>query len=209
MAEAGEIVVKVRLDDTEFKAHLARMQAAFDAAIQRLEPPRDATPAEAESEDSNELDDVYHDRNLLAQLAAVMARKLGYAGGWRDGDDPAWPILTIDLPTGQVSWHVPKDDQLPICRYGQPWDGHTTGEKWLRVERYILSHNEMQPAEPSIPVSRIVAVLAEAVRRNRGEAGRPCPEFPAAREYECRLIALDLDIWDAVDAELARRKGAA
>jgi hypothetical protein len=45
---------------------------------------------------------------MAVQAAAVMAVKLGYRVGVKD--DPEWPILYIDLPTGQVFWHLPSSE---------------------------------------------------------------------------------------------------
>ena len=62
-------------------------------------------------------DEAYLDRNLCVQVMARMARQLGYNAGIRENID--WPILYIDLPTGQVSWHVPKEDvvrKFPVHR---------------------------------------------------------------------------------------------
>ena len=53
-------------------------------------------------------DEAYLDRNLCVQVMARMAQKLGYNVGIRENGD--WPILYIDLPTGQVSWHISKTD---------------------------------------------------------------------------------------------------
>jgi len=72
------------------------------------------------------LDAAYAERNLAAQLAAVLA----IDGGWRAGfgvdeSEPDWPVLYIDLGSyGQVSWHMPQAErmaELPVFE-GQ-WDG--------------------------------------------------------------------------------------
>jgi hypothetical protein len=39
-----------------------------------------------------------------------------------------WPVVFIELPTGQVSWHVPA--------HIHAYDGHTTEEKYERIHSY-------------------------------------------------------------------------
>ena len=46
-------------------------------------------------------DQAYYDRNLVVQLAAKLAIKCGIKAGIRERQGQ-WPILYIDLPTGQV-----------------------------------------------------------------------------------------------------------
>jgi hypothetical protein len=90
------------------------------------------------------LAEAYLDRNLLALALARLALALGCRAGL--GEDPAapdWPVVYAELPNagGQVSWHLPADTaraygaQLP--RYEHPWDGHTTGQKRLRLARFL------------------------------------------------------------------------
>jgi hypothetical protein len=81
--------------------------------------------------------DVYRERNAVVFAFAWTAAQLG----WRVGtlEDPAdpWPVVMIDAPTGQLSWHVPEQD-LPDWLADKPylgqWDGHTTGQKYERLE---------------------------------------------------------------------------
>lgn len=76
----------------------------------------------------------YHDTNYperygLVLRAVALAHQLGYAAGFRiDPSEPEWPVAYIELPTGQVSWHMP---QHPIA-----WDGHDTAEKYRRVRQF-------------------------------------------------------------------------
>ncbi len=85
------------------------------------------------------LDDVYKDRNLLAQLAAVLAQRAGLCVGIGvDAEEPDWPVIYIDLPTGQVSWHVPKDELVArLDPYGPKWDGHLGEEKQRRIREFL------------------------------------------------------------------------
>ncbi len=85
----------------------------------------------------------YDERN---RVVAAMA-KMGVALGWTCGIgrhaaheewDPEWlNIVYIETPAGQASWHI-HDRDLPLFaglpRYEKPWDGHTTDEKYKRLE---------------------------------------------------------------------------
>lgn len=77
-------------------------------------------------------DEAYLDRNLCVQAMVKMAQKLGFNTGLKE--DPEWPILYIDLPTGQVSWHIPKQEILTdFPEYNGKWDGHNLQEKRRRL----------------------------------------------------------------------------
>ena len=82
----------------------------------------------------------YADRNLLVLLAADLAQDVGWRVGWKiDLDEPDWLLIFINLPTGQLSWHIPKDD-LPegiFEMFADEWDGHSTEEKNRRIMEYI------------------------------------------------------------------------
>jgi hypothetical protein len=72
----------------------------------------------------------YEYRNHVTWLALAEAAQLGYRIGFAiDTKEPDWPVAYIDLPNGQVSWHMPK--------YPAVWDGHTTTEKYARIRQYI------------------------------------------------------------------------
>jgi hypothetical protein len=61
--------------------------------------------------------------------AALDAVNRGIPVGFRiDPAEPEWPVIMFELPTGQVSWHLP---QHPM-----PWDGHTTDEKYARIDAF-------------------------------------------------------------------------
>lgn len=85
--------------------------------------------------------DAYLDRNLLA-LALARRCEWDFLRVWVDrSQDPDRPILYIELPTGQVSWHIPADTpgmDYPFRGPGVPWDGHTTEEKRLRLRRFFV-----------------------------------------------------------------------
>lgn len=83
--------------------------------------------------DIHEIDATHGDYDLREKLvlaALFEAKTLGYQCGYRiDPNEPEWPVAYIELPTGQVSWHMP---QHPV-----PYDGHSTEEKYERILRWI------------------------------------------------------------------------
>ena len=71
----------------------------------------------------------YPIRNQQVYQALGLAAKLGYPVGIKlDEDEPDWPVIYLELPTGQVSWHLPM--------YPGTWDGHDTKEKYARCRAY-------------------------------------------------------------------------
>lgn len=74
-------------------------------------------------------DQHYDTRYALITAALVVAAILRYPYGVRiDPENPEWAVVFIELPTGQVSWHLPQ--------HIHPWDGHTTAEKFQRIAAY-------------------------------------------------------------------------
>ena len=88
---------------------------------------------------SNSKEDAYFDRNQAVMAMAKLAIQQCYTVGVTyDPDLPDWPVLTIDLPNGQVGWHIPKNElvgQWP--EYEKQWDGHDLQEKRERLTYYI------------------------------------------------------------------------
>lgn len=88
---------------------------------------------------ASEVAAVYAERNAVVCALARAMHAAGSTVGWaRDERDETggWPVLYIDTPAGQVSWHLPKDE-LPewVEPYEGSWDGHTTAEKYARLAR--------------------------------------------------------------------------
>ncbi len=93
-------------------------------------------------------DQAYAERNKCVAMIARMAQCAGYGVylGRHSADDAAWErdwmnIVFIELPTGQVSWHI-HDSELPLfafmpIREDWPWDGHSTEEKYDRMRRWM------------------------------------------------------------------------
>jgi hypothetical protein len=75
-------------------------------------------------------DENYSIRYPLVFQAVHLALELGYSAGIRiDANEPTWPVAYIELPNGQVSWHMPQHE---VC-----WDGHTTADKYDRIREFL------------------------------------------------------------------------
>jgi hypothetical protein len=49
----------------------------------------------------------------------------------------------IDLPTGQVGWHLPKNELIGAWpAYEQAWDEHNLKEKRQRLSRFIANEHD-------------------------------------------------------------------
>lgn len=71
----------------------------------------------------------YEIRYPLVWRALSLALAAGYVAGVRiDPAEPDWPVVYIELPQGQTSWHMP---QYPV-----EFDGHSTAEKYERVRAF-------------------------------------------------------------------------
>lgn len=80
-------------------------------------------------------EDDYDLRDPVVLVACGAAVEAGLdAGIGFDHDEPMWPVVYIELPTGQVSWHLPGHDRK--------WDGHDTVEKYRRCREYIRKTTE-------------------------------------------------------------------
>lgn len=99
------------------------------------------------------LDALYRERNAVVQLAALLADRLGYAVGWKDSEDPDWPLLFIELPSnGQLSWHLPKAELVDVFSpYDGVWDGHTTEEKYQRIQDFLSGRDSVTKAAGAVP----------------------------------------------------------
>ena len=91
-------------------------------------------------------DEIYSDRDKLLSQLARMAFEQGYTVGL--GIDESVPdiwqhVIFIELPTGQVSWHLLEDELewftfLPD--YNDVWDGHSKIEKYNRILKYAKNY---------------------------------------------------------------------
>lgn len=83
-------------------------------------------PSATRQEDAPDAADRYRQRNALIYRALGLAAELGIPAGIAiDEKEPAWPVVYIELTTGQVSWHMPA--------HPSPWDGHDAATKNHRI----------------------------------------------------------------------------
>lgn len=96
-------------------------------------------PGGTDGNASPTLDEIYTERNLLAQLVAALAQSLHMpVGQGIDPAQPAWPLIYVDLPTGQLSWHIPQHELVvELVRYPAAWDGHSPEERQQRILSFL------------------------------------------------------------------------
>ena len=76
----------------------------------------------------------YGTRNRLILLAISSAVCENVRVGFRpDPREPEWPVVYFELPTGQVSWHVPMHDR--------EWDGHDADAKRARIRAFLAGED--------------------------------------------------------------------
>ncbi|NJP93922.1 hypothetical protein HCN51_31560 [Nonomuraea sp. FMUSA5-5] len=81
---------------------------------------------------------IYRERAfLVAHLAALYPSALVHDA---DPKNPGWPVIFINTPRGQLSWHLATEDldlfsHVPVLTGDQApqWDGHTTLQKYQRL----------------------------------------------------------------------------
>ena len=88
-------------------------------------------------------DTVYADRNLVVQAFAWAMEDAGWGVAWGvDAWGVDWPVLYIETPKGQVSWHIPKDDRIyepkPLDEQAVVWDGHDNETKAARLTALLM-----------------------------------------------------------------------
>ena len=97
--------------------------------------------------DKGEISDGYHTFNELYfhrnLLFINLCLQLKERACWKP-HYPGWPILFLELPTGQISYHIP-EDLLPLIEGKIPrndemtWDGHSSEmvlEKLRQTDQY-------------------------------------------------------------------------
>ena len=95
----------------------------------------------------NDIDEVYHDRNLLAIGFCAMLKEAGEDAGWFYDDSlnsqQTWPLVWTDPENGdQMGWHVTPDlaDLLrssPLPNQPYAWDGHGRKARNQRIESVV------------------------------------------------------------------------
>lgn len=117
-------------------------------------------------------DNAYSERNKLVCLLTKLFPSSIEDHVLKEGEpwDEEWrKVIFIDLPTGQCTWHIHRDE-LPMFAHltsqGRIWDGHTTEEKYKRIAnmylrpwswrsiRPIRIQDEYPMLEPSVPPPR-------------------------------------------------------
>lgn len=82
---------------------------------------------------TKEIDEVYHDRNLLACLLVQVSQR---PSGYRvDPENDDWGIVWVYAPNGEISWHVPMDmiQTFDIRENEGLYDGYDREEKNERL----------------------------------------------------------------------------
>lgn len=82
----------------------------------------------------------YSERNKLVCLLSKVFESSIETHDGEEWEDDWRHVVFINLPTGQASWHI-HDSELPMFEHlestGMKWDGHTTEEKYKRVDAVI------------------------------------------------------------------------
>lgn len=132
--------------------------------------------------------EVYSERAAVAVALARVARSLGYRVGFGfDPTEPQWPVLYVALPTGQVSWHLSKDDRKNLAAdipddEGMRWDGHTTPDKYRRLDKWSRTLDQAR---------RKSMCLCATVVLSQGVHEETCP-FYRAPKRSIRIAIRDL-----------------
>ena len=110
-------------------------------------------------------DAAYLERNhLVAALAKCFPS--GTARTAIEGWHEEWHgCVYIDLPTGQVSWHYHDSHAYlfaELSPYQRSWDGHTTDEKYRRVDQLQPMDLDQVVGEAENVLLRILASLDDA-----------------------------------------------
>jgi hypothetical protein len=148
---------------------------------------------------------VYTERDKCVALIAAMAKALGYVVGRGEhpADDTTWDvewrnIVYIDLPTGQVSFHI-HDRELPwfegLASYGASWDGHTTEEKYARV---LEAAKGLRARTIPPPLPEVVEVLQPSEAESVPSGEDPKPVEPSGKNHcgdgeKCRVDCYSQD----------------
>jgi hypothetical protein len=93
------------------------------------------------------LNAVYTGRNQL--VAALSKLFISHLGPVSDAE-PGWgTAVYIQLPSGQVSWHISDEEVETLFSHLSvdttvPWDGHTTDEKYQRLSEITVQLPRMK-----------------------------------------------------------------
>jgi len=160
--------------------------------VERLEAERDEQKASK--------DTAYSERDMLVCLISKLfpshlERHPSSDESWED--DWRW-IVFVELPTGQATWHI-HDSELSWFDHlqrtdGNTWDGHTTSEKYCRVERIERISSMAQNIASCDANNRLEALagkLAEALKVLYGWVQAESEHFDANSPDD--FIKVDVD----------------
>lgn len=119
----------------------------------------------------------YSERNKCVALIARMAIALGLKAGRVitaiEGWDEEWHnCVYIDLPSGQVSWHYHSGESAQFAalpEYHGKWDGHTTDEKYDRVNKAFAQINGSYEGEDFVNILGDLNYKNQTLRRDAEE----------------------------------------
>lgn len=96
-------------------------------------------------EDTRKVSDGYHTFEELYQhrqlLFFAFAKSVDCRRVWKP-HYPGWPVLFIELPSGQISYHfeekyIPIVDKIAFRVDDYPWDGHVSSDVLQRIEEFL------------------------------------------------------------------------
>ena len=92
------------------------------------------------------LDEVYNERDRLVALLTTFYPSYLAKHEGEDGNDNWRNVIYINTPEGQLSWHI-SDEEVPLFSHlphgDNNWDGHTTEEKYKRIEKLVELNNKL------------------------------------------------------------------
>ena len=144
----------------------------------------------------NPLEQVYGERNLIAQAFAAVMEELGYHVAWGvDPAEPDWPVLYVETEHGQVSWHIPKAERIfeRIFERVAPLWAWSDGLGWSHDRRESRPTSRLRERRPSMSSEtrfwQPVRDLAETRMRTEMTERRPSMNPDPLRAHEQALLA--------------------
>jgi hypothetical protein len=127
--------------------------------------------------------EAYAERDQVVVTLFRIGADLGWRVGWAPHEGESWGpewarAFYVDLPTGQVSWHLPRErwtlvDWMPA--YSGRWDGHSTEEKYRRLAALAPQKPALPPGAPGGPSreahARVMALTDDEVAAGSVRAG--------------------------------------
>lgn len=105
---------------------------------------------------NNELDSVYNERDRLISLLTTFY--LSYLSKDETSEEGFKTVVYIETPEGQLSWHI-SDKEVQLFKHlkyeDNKWDGHTTEEKYKRIEKLIKLNNKINGSNWEEAIQRL------------------------------------------------------